>query len=143
MEHPELTHRASFRFWNSDATRFADTDRLGHINNAVFATFYETGRVAFLFDPAAPMAPAGCTFVIARLTIDFRLEMQYGEEIDIGTVVLSVGRSSFRLGQALFRGEACVSVAESVLVLMHEGTRKSMALPEALVARLGEFAPVS
>jgi acyl-CoA thioester hydrolase len=28
-----------------DKVRYADTDRQGHVNNAVFATFLETGRV--------------------------------------------------------------------------------------------------
>ena len=27
-----------------DKLRYADTDRQGHVNNAVFATFLETGR---------------------------------------------------------------------------------------------------
>ena len=31
-----------------DKLRYGDTDRQGHINNAVFVTFLETGRVATL-----------------------------------------------------------------------------------------------
>ena len=29
--------------------RYSDTDRQGHVNNAVFSTFLETGRVELLF----------------------------------------------------------------------------------------------
>ncbi len=32
-----------------DKLRYGDTDRQGHVNNAVFATFLETGRVEMLF----------------------------------------------------------------------------------------------
>jgi hypothetical protein len=52
--------------------RYADLDRQGHVNNAVFSTFSEIGRVAFLYDPERPLAPDGASFVIARLAIDFR-----------------------------------------------------------------------
>src|SRR3954467_9705665 len=59
----------------SAAIRYADTDRQGHVNNAVFATFSEIGRVAFLYDPAEPLAPEGASFVVARLSIDFHAEL--------------------------------------------------------------------
>ncbi|WP_343068673.1 hypothetical protein [Kaustia mangrovi] len=46
-----------FPLRTSDKLRYADTDRQGHVNNAVFATFMETGRVAFLHDPQ-PRSPS-------------------------------------------------------------------------------------
>jgi len=49
-----------------DKLRYADTDRQGHVNNAVFATFFETGRVEFLYDPTAPLHAPDGAFVIAR-----------------------------------------------------------------------------
>ena len=30
-----------YPFWTEEKLRNADTDRLGHVNNAVFATFFE------------------------------------------------------------------------------------------------------
>ena len=58
-----------------DKIRYGDTDRQGHVNNAVFATFLETGRVQILFDPAVPPLEAGSSFVLARLVLDFRSEI--------------------------------------------------------------------
>jgi hypothetical protein len=34
-----------------DKLRYNDTDRQGHVNNAVFATLLESGRVEFLYAP--------------------------------------------------------------------------------------------
>ena len=42
---------------------------------AVFATFFETGRVAFLYDQTLKLAAPGCDFVVVRLAIDFRAEL--------------------------------------------------------------------
>ena len=36
--------------WTTDILRFSDTDANGHINNAAFAVFCESGRVGFLHD---------------------------------------------------------------------------------------------
>src|SRR5712692_5688730 len=104
---PPATERASYRIWTHDKLRYNDTDRQGHVNNAVFATFFETGRVSFLYDAALALAAPGCEFVIARLAIDFRTELYFPGIVDIGTRVLRVGRSSFTLGQAVFTDERC------------------------------------
>ena len=131
-----LTDRSVFTLWTRDTLRYADTDRQGHINNAVFATFLESGRVAFLYDPTAPLAPAGCEFVIARLAIDFRAEMRWPGMVDVGSVILSVGRSSITVGQGLFAGDRCAATAESVIVLTDAATRRATPVPDTLRQRL-------
>jgi len=138
-----LTRRAVFPRWVQETTRFADTDRQGHVNNAVFATFCESGRAVFLLDPAAPSAADGGAYAIARLVLDFRREMLWRDVIDIGTGVLAIGRSSFTFGQGLFRGDECVATAETVIVLMDEATRRSTPLPPELRQRLEAAAIVA
>jgi acyl-CoA thioester hydrolase len=132
----DLTDRAIFRFWSQEVCRYGDTDRQGHVNNAAFATFCETGRVLFLYPDDEPLAPPGCAFVIARLELDFRAELRWRDVVEIGSVTLALGRSSFTLGQGLFAGGACVATARSVLVLMDEATRRAASLPEDLRTRL-------
>ncbi|WP_312794218.1 thioesterase family protein [Tianweitania sp.] len=114
----------------TDRLRYGDTDRQGHVNNAVFSTLLETGRVAILYDKAGSLASEGCAFVIARLEIDFRAELNWPGEIVIGTAVAKIGRSSFDLSQALFQDGACAAVSRSVIVQMDESTRRSHPLSE-------------
>ncbi len=94
-----LADPGTFRLWTRDVLRFADTDRLGHVNNAAFATFCESGRVAFIWDPDAPLAQPGRAFVIVRLVIDFRAELHWPGAVDIGSTVLRIGNRSFTLGR--------------------------------------------
>ena len=119
-----------------DKLRYADTDRQGHVNNAIFATFFETGRVELLYDPEDPLADPGTAFVIANLTLNFLFEVNVPGRVEIGTRVTSIGRSSFTFDQALFQSERCVARATSVIVLMNEETRKSQNLPDRIVQRL-------
>jgi acyl-CoA thioester hydrolase len=133
---PPLTERASFRHWTDEKLRFGDTDMVGHINNAVYATFFESGRVSFLYDPEQPLKPPGHDFVIVRLVIDFRAEAHYPGNVRIGTRPLALGSRSFTLGQGIFKDDTCIATGESVLVLIDHANRRAVPLPDALRERL-------
>jgi len=137
-ELPPAAERSSYSIWTYDKLRYCDTDRQGHVNNSVFSVFCETGRVMFLYDEELDLAGPGGIFVLARLEIDFRTELFHPGRIDIGTRVLGIGRTSFRLGQGIFNGDTCAATAQSVLVLMDEATRKAKPLTPQLRAWLEE-----
>lgn len=124
-----------------DKLRYGDTDRQGHVNNAVFATLLETGRVEILYDPDAPLAEAGSAFVLARLTLEFVSEVHWPGRVDIGTRVAAVGRSSITLEQAVFQDERLVASGQTVIVQVNEATRRSQALSEPALARLRALMP--
>jgi acyl-CoA thioester hydrolase len=136
MKDQTIPERSSYRHWCTETCRYGDTDRQGHINNAVFATFCETGRVMFLRTGDVSLMPGGYEFVLVRQTINFRRELQWGDVVDIGTDVSHLGNTSFTTVQAMFRGADCVATAESVLVLMNGQTRKATTLPDALRDKL-------
>jgi acyl-CoA thioester hydrolase len=135
---PAASERASYTIWTHDKLRYCDTDRQGHVNNAVFATFCETGRVSFLYDKTLALAAPGCEFVIARLVIDFRAELYYPGTVDIGTRVLGIGRSSFTVGQGIFNGETCAATSEGVLVQMNTETRRGQPMAPKMLEWLRE-----
>ena len=123
-----------------DKLRYGDTDRQGHVNNAVFSTFLETGRVELIYGQAGRLAEPGTAFVLARLELDFRAELLWPGEVEIGTRVASVGRSSVRLEQAIFQGERCVASGLSVIVQMDESTRKARPFSDAAREQLERLA---
>lgn len=130
------TTRDSYKHWTTVTLRYGDTDRQGHVNNAVFCTFFESGRVDFLYKDDGSIAGTGKTFVIAKLTMDFLAEMNFPGSVEIGSKVLSVGKSSFSVGQAIFKDGVCCSTSQSVIVLTCESTRKSTALPAHVLETL-------
>jgi len=119
-----------------DKLRYGDTDRQGHVNNAVFTTLLETGRVEMIYASGQPLPDADCSFVIARLELDYVGEILWPGRVQIGTRLRSIGRSSARVEQALFQDERMVAWAESILVQVNDGSRKSQPFSAALVARL-------
>ena len=133
----EFESLEAFVLRTGDKLRYGDTDRQGHVNNAVFATFLETGRVELLYNEA--LADLGAAFVIARLELDFLAEVNWPGEVEIGTAVLDVGRSSFKLFQKVFQDGKPVAQAGTVIVQMSESTRKSQPLSERARERLQEL----
>ncbi|WP_207060872.1 thioesterase family protein [Motiliproteus sp. SC1-56] len=108
MTQPETSQAllalADFPFQTFDKLRYADTDRQGHVNNAAFSTFLETGRVEFLYDPNHPLHGDNAAFVIAGLSLQLLAEIRWPGRVDIGTAVTKVGNSSLTLYQQLYSG---------------------------------------
>ena len=126
----------SFPLQIVERLRYGDTDRQGHVNNAVYATLFESGRVSVLYDPARALPPEGCEFVLARIGIDFLRELNWPGDVIVGSAVTRIGRSSATLAQAIFRDGEAVATAESVVVLMDSAARRATPLPEAARAAL-------
>lgn len=120
----------------TDKLRYADTDRQGHVNNATFSTFLETGRVEILYDPARPLADDEAEFVIASLQLEFRGEIHWPGTVTIGTGVARTGSSSLTLSQAVYQDARCVALAETVIVQIDRTTRKASPLSEQARERL-------
>ena len=124
-----------------ETIRFGDLDRQNHVNNAVFSTFLESGRVIILYGPEYGLAVPGTNFVLARIAIDFLGEMHWPGEVEIGTAVSRVGNSSISLDQALFVEGRCVATAENTLVLVDNATRKPRPFAPDHAARIRAAAP--
>jgi acyl-CoA thioester hydrolase len=129
---PPATERGAYASWARDKLRLGDTDRQGHVNNAVFATFAETGRIEFMRDETLKLDRDNLGFVVARVEIDFRAELHWPGAVDIGTRLVSVGRTSWRMEHGMFAGERCVATAVSVMVTIDRATRRPTPLPEQL-----------
>lgn len=119
-----------------DKLRFGDTDSVGHVNNAVFSTLFETGRVTLLYQDNPVPVEDGFGFVLAHISIDFIGEILWPGQVDIGTGIARIGRSSVQFIQALFQNGQCVARATSTIVLTNRTTRRSHPMPETILASL-------
>ena len=123
----------------TDIIRFGDLDPQGHVNNTVFSTYFETGRVLFLREPGNRLSPPGTTSVLARLDINFLKELHWPGTVEIGIGTAEIGRSSYTFAQALFSQGVCAATARATVVLIDAETRRSRPLPQEMIARLEKF----
>ena len=124
---------------SQDKVRYGDTDRQGHVNNAVFSTFLETGRVEMMHDPEHPLDRPGTEYVLVNLSLDLQAELQWPGMVDIGTGVEHVGTTSFRVAQAIFQNGTRAATARTTVVLLDTATRRPTPLDETTRARLARL----
>lgn len=122
-----------------DKVRYADTDRQGHVNNAVFSSFLETGRVEVLYNEEFPILNSNASFVIASLKLIFENEIKWPGQVDIGSGVLKIGNSSIVIYQELFQNDLRVARAETVIVQVDNASKQSLALSENAKRRLEKW----
>ena len=122
-----------FPYRLTDNVRFADLDPNQHVNNAVYATYFETGRVTLMKDRSYGLMPQGVTWIMVRLDMHFRAELRWPGTIEMGLGVVKFGRTSVTFDQAVFSEGQCVASAQSVSVLIDEATRKPTPLTEEIV----------
>ena len=113
--------------------RYRDLDPNGHVNNGSINQFFEDGRVHFRNAKMGTLAAATLTgFVIARFDATYLSALGYPGEVEVGTGIIRVGRSSYVLGQGVFSGDKCIATAEVVTVYFDAAANKSRPLPDEL-----------
>src|SRR5579864_8186472 len=131
---PDQTPRLEdFPYRLTDNVRFADLDPNQHVNNAVYATYFETGRVTLMKDRSYWRMPEGLTWIMVRLDIHFRAELRWPGTIEMGLGVSKFGRTSATFDQAVFSQGRCVASAQAVTVLIEEASRKPTPLTPELI----------
>lgn len=95
---------------------FRDLDALGHVNNAVYATYFETGRMEYL---AALPAVDSASLILAEITITYRSPAFLREQLLIGTRVTEVRNSSFVVEGQIEEKSTGRLVATSRAVIVH------------------------
>jgi len=97
-----------FPHWTKVGTRYRDLDTLNHVNNAIFSTYFEEARIAFIRDVPELMVQVkqGFSYVLLNLHIDFVHPAKYPDTMLIGTGILETGNTSINFYQALYNEES-------------------------------------
>lgn len=82
--------------------RFRDTDRVGHVNNAVFATYLEIARVDWWITVQKRHQKNPMNFILGRIEIDYRAPIHLGDELSIAMWVSRFGTKSWDFSFMIF-----------------------------------------
>jgi acyl-CoA thioester hydrolase len=117
-------------------TRYADYDTKGHVNNAVYLTYFEVARVKAWLDAVggAPDAP----FIIAEATVRYIRPATIGTPLDIEITTSEVRTKAwvwrYRILDA--RTEALVAEGQTVQVMYDYVAGRSVEIPAEVRAGL-------
>ena len=112
--------------------RFRDCDAMGHVNHAVYFTYFEQCRLTFWREQTGAPSPHA-RVIIARAECDYRAPAHFGDELEIRLEVGEIGRSSFTLRYEITQAAsaAVVAVGSTVMVAYDYTAEKSVPLPDA------------
>jgi acyl-CoA thioester hydrolase len=114
-----------------EQVRFRDLDPMGHVNNAVFLTYIEQARAALLAEVGAATGLEDMNMIVARVEIDFRAPVRFGQEVEIYAHASRFGTKSFDLDYELRVDGELVAEAKSVQVAYDYARREPVPLPAA------------
>ena len=120
-----------YDFIHREQVRFRDLDAMGHVNNAVFATYVEQARIEYLRSLGVLDGPLYMGMILARLELDFVAPGEPEGEVEIGVRPSRAGNKSFELEYQLDQGGRTIGRAGTVLVAYDYERGQSVELPSA------------
>lgn len=120
-----------FRFSISQPVVPRDLDGFDHVNNAVYLTYVENGRVAYLKEVVGAVTREQIRNVMAGASIEFRAPLSYGDTVEIAVRTKSIGGKSFQLEYRLVRQDGeVVAEASSAQVMFDFDAGRAIEVPE-------------
>jgi acyl-CoA thioester hydrolase len=130
--------------------RLADTDAMGHVNNASYLTYVEIARVAYyerVTGNALPIGVHGAEegMILAEIRVTYRNPAFYGETLTVETRVERIGGSSFAMVHRITAPESrygrarLIAVAESTLVAYDYQGERPIPVPDDWRAAMAGF----
>ena len=109
--------------------RFRDIDAMGHVNNAVYATYLEQARIEYIQDVVEGAALA-VGAVLADLHVDYERPIEYGETVVVRTRVGELGTSSAPFEHEITADGELAATAEALMVAYDGEAGQPRPIPE-------------
>lgn len=122
--------------------RFNDVDVLGHVNNTVYFSFYDTGKAHYFTAVRGRSVDwKHVDTVIANVNCAYMAPIFFNEKIEVLTTCLSISEKSFRLLQMLRETETgeVKSLCETVMVCFDPHSGKSLPVADEMRRQLTDF----
>lgn len=124
-------------------TRFRDIDSMGHVNNAVYFTYFEEGRKEFLRSLFNIVNPDEYNFILAHIRCDYLKPIRISDPISLELWVGEIGLKKFDLVYAIVNRDdssAVYATGRSVQIFYDYKKNASMPIPQYFLDKILEYA---
>lgn len=126
---------AEFNYEKEMDVRFRDLDMMGHLNNAVYATYLEQARVEYIEDVVEqPLMEIGA--VVADLHLDFERPIDWGDDVVVAVRADELGTSSIPLEYEIRVDGDVAATAETLMVTFDPEAGEPRPIPDAWRERI-------
>jgi acyl-CoA thioester hydrolase len=130
------------KFAKEVSIRFHDIDAMGHVNNAVYFTYFEEGRKYFLIDVFGTTDIEKISFILAHQRCDYLKPVKLEDRVVVTVWVGEVGRKKFSFKYTLTdRSDASMVYAkgESLMVMYDYKAEKTIEIPVGFLKKILEY----
>ena len=123
--------------------RWSDMDANGHVNNALYFTYFEQARIEWLERVGMQNTAEGQGPVVVQTSCNFTGPIPYPERLEVRIYGAAPGRTSFRTYyEIVSNADKGMKYAdgEAVMVWVDRKSGKSCPLPDALRSMLAQQA---
>ena len=119
---------------------FRDLDTFGHVNNAVYFTYFEIARTALWLDLTGGKLSTDVGFIVVRAECDFRHQLSM-EPIEIAVRIGDMRTTSFDTHYEIHtvRRRQIAATGKVVVVLFDWKTQSKKAIPDELREKVRLF----
>jgi acyl-CoA thioester hydrolase len=126
-----------YPFVHRQAVVLRDLDGFGHVNNAVYLTYIENARVAYLKQAVGFGSLAEIGNVMASVTLNFREQAGFEDQLEVGVRTARVGTKSFVLEHEIRTADGrVIADATTVQVMYDVASQQSTPVPDRWRERL-------
>ena len=123
---------SEFRYFHPIEVRYGDLDPQGHLNNAKYLTYFETGRIEYLIHLG--LFEHGDTFmnigiIMADAHVIFKSAVEYGMNVKVGVRVSQLGTKSMTSEYILIDADTGEELATGSSVLVAYDYHSGKTLP--------------
>jgi acyl-CoA thioester hydrolase len=121
--------------------RFRDIDAMGHVNNAVYLTYFENARIAYWKALGRSRPRGDVAYVLARVECDFRSPTTMDDEVACHIRVASFGRTSFVMEYLVRdeRSKRAIAEGRTVQAVYDYEARRVRPMEESLKEEIRRF----
>lgn len=134
--------RGDYKWWMPVASRWSDCDAYGHVNNAVYYSWFDTSLTTLAIERGLLRAPGQTSIGLCIASgCEFLAPVEFPQTVDVGIRIGRIGNSSLRYELAIFARdmETPSAVGFFVHVYVDAATRKGVALAEAQKAAVADL----
>ncbi|UPV74720.1 acyl-CoA thioesterase [Halorussus limi] len=129
---------SDYSFTHDVEVRYHDLDPMGHVNNAVYASYFEQARIAY-FEEVLDVPVDEIESVLANLEIDFRRPVEMDHDVTVALRVPELGETSIPMEYEVRADGAVAATGETVQVAVDGETKSSRPIPDSWREQIRTF----
>ena len=126
--------RGDFRIWRKVATRWADNDVYGHVNNTVYYEWFDSAVNAWMVEQGMLDIVHGDPIgLVVETRCSYFAPLAFPQDVEVGLKVAELGRSSIRYRIGIFATgeELAAAQGQFVHVVVDRASRRPVEIPDA------------